>query len=150
MPDYAQLVKFLLQPFLSPTAAIGVDLEYTLDRQRIWIRIAVPSSDRDTVFGRGGRNLQAMRTVIQVAATSVGQSIHLDVYGSSLSSTRDRDSERGSAYSDATNSRRSASDDRSSANRQPRSMPTRRSTNNGEDGSGGGDSPSLPPPRPRR
>ncbi len=150
MPDYAQLVRFLVQPFLTSTEAIGVDCEYTLDRQRVWIRVAVPSSDRDTMFGRGGRNIQAIRTVIQAAATTVGQSIHLDVYGSNFSNGRERDSDP-SAQSDDRNSRRS-SGDRSSGSRPPRSMPTRRSANNGEDrsSSSGDDSPSLPPPRPRR
>jgi uncharacterized protein len=149
MPDYVQLVRFLVQPFLTSTEAIGVDCEYTLDRQRVWIRVAVPSSDRDTAFGRGGRNIQAIKAVIQAAATTVGQSIHLDVYGSNFS--RDRDADRGADRSDERNSRR-PSGDRPSGSRPPRSMPTRRSASNGEDrsSSGGGDSPSLPPPRPRR
>jgi uncharacterized protein len=149
MPDYAQLVRFLVRPFLTSTEAIGVDCEYTLDRQRVWIRVAVPSTDRDIVFGRGGRNIQAIRTVIQAAATTVGQSIHLDVYGSNFSNGRDRDFDP-SAHSDDRNSRR-PSGERSSESRPPRSMPTRRSTTNGEDRSSSeGDSPSLPPPRPRR
>jgi uncharacterized protein len=149
MPDYTELVRFLVQPFLTSTEAIGVDCEYTLDRQRVWIRVAVPSNDRDTAFGRGGRNIQAMRTVIQAAANTVGQSIHLDVYGSNFS--RDRDTDRGASNGDDRNSRR-PSEDRSAGSRPPRSMPTRRSANNGEDrsSSSGGDSPSLPPPRPRR
>jgi uncharacterized protein len=91
LPDYEQLVKFLFQPFLSAADAIGVDCEYTVDRHRVWIRVAVATPDRDTAFGRGGRNIQAIRTVVQAAATAVGQSIHLDVYGSS-SSSRQSDS----------------------------------------------------------
>jgi uncharacterized protein len=91
LPDYEQLVKFLFQPFLSAPEAIGVDCEYTVDRHRVWIRVAVATPDRDTAFGRGGRNIQAIRTVVQAAATAVGQSIHLDVYGSS-SSSRQSDS----------------------------------------------------------
>jgi uncharacterized protein len=149
MPEYAQLVRFLIQPFLTSTAEIGVDCEYTLDRQRVWIRVAVPTSDRDTAFGRGGRNIQAIRTVIQAAANTVGQSIHLDVYGSNF--TRDRDTDRSSTHGEDRNSRR-PSGERPSANRPPRSMPTRRSAGDGEDRSSasGGDSPGLPPPRPRR
>jgi hypothetical protein len=34
------------------------------------------------VFGRGGRNIQAIRTVIQAAAQAAGQSVHLDIYDS--------------------------------------------------------------------
>jgi uncharacterized protein len=86
LPDYEQLVKFLFQPFVSAAEAIGVDCEYTVDRHRVWIRIAVATPDRDTAFGRGGRNIQAIRTVLQASASAVGQSIYLDVYGHNSSS----------------------------------------------------------------
>jgi uncharacterized protein len=134
--DYVQLVKFLLQPFLTATDQMAIDCEYTLDRHRIWIRVAVATDDQGTVFGRGGRNLQAIRTVVGAAATAVGQSIHLDVYGSNSSSRdRDGDERRSSPPSD----------------RPPASKPTRRAENgNGEERPKIGDSPSLPPPRPRR
>ncbi len=133
LPDYEQLVKFLFQPFLSAADAIGVDCEYTIDRQRIWIRVAVATPDRDTAFGRGGRNIQAIRTVIQAAAAAVGQSIHLDVYGHT------------------SNSRQSDSADSGDAPRENRSSgikPTRRSAENG-DTSEERQSPrsSVPPPR---
>jgi uncharacterized protein len=133
LPDYEQLVKFLLQPFLSEPEAIGVDCEYTVDRQRIWIRVAVATPDRDTAFGRGGRNIQAIRTVLQAAATAVGQSIYLDVYGHT------------------SNSRQMDSSDSGDAPRENRSSgikPTRRSADNG-DTSEEMPTPrsSVPPPR---
>jgi hypothetical protein len=34
------------------------------------------------VFGRGGRNVQAVRTVIQAVAQAAGHSAHLEVFGS--------------------------------------------------------------------
>ena len=133
LPDYEQLVKFLFQPFLSEPDAIGVDCEYTIERQRIWLRVAVATADRDTAFGRGGRNVQAISTVLQAAATAVGQSIYLDVYGHT------------------SNSRQMDSADNGDAPRENRSSgikPTRRSADNG-------DTPeeissprsSVPPPR---
>jgi uncharacterized protein len=136
LPDYEQIVRFLFQPFLSDAAAIGVDCEYTIDRRRVWIRVAVASDDRGSAFGRGGRNIQAVRTVLQAAAAVVGQSIHLDVYGSS--SYRDADEDR-----DAP---RSGDEHRSSDRRPQRSAPTRRSP----DRQDRGDTPAVPPPRPRR
>jgi uncharacterized protein len=142
LPDYEQLVKFLFQPFLSATEPIGIDCEYTLDRHRVWIRVAVASSDQGSAFGRGGRNIQAIRTVLQAAATAVGQSIHLDVYGSN-SSSRDRDADRTSRDEDSANPARST------GSRPTRSAPNRRPAN-GEDRPSSGDSPSVPPPRPRR
>ncbi len=137
LPDYPQLVKFLFQPFLTATEGLGVDCEYTLDRQRVLIRVAVAEGDQGGAFGRGGRNIQAVRTVLQAAAATVGQSLHLDVYGSNASQ-REREPER-----EATAVRPS---------RSPRAMPSRRAANNNDDRSTRSDetSPNLPPPRPRR
>ena len=134
LPDYEQLVKFLFQPFLSAPEAIGVDCEYTIDRQRIWLRVAVATPDRDTAFGRGGRNIQAIGTVLQAAATAVGQSIYLDVYGHT-SNSRQMDS--------------SDSGDASRENRSSGIKPTRRSADNGDTAEEIPSSPrsSVPPPR---
>ncbi|RUR75310.1 hypothetical protein PCC6912_48470 [Chlorogloeopsis fritschii PCC 6912] len=51
-------------------------------RKRAWIRIAFESTDKGKVFGRGGRNIQAIRTVIAAAAEAAGHSVYLDIYGS--------------------------------------------------------------------
>jgi uncharacterized protein len=144
LPDYEQLVKFLFQPFLNEADVMAIDCEYTIDRQRIWIRVAVASADRDSAFGRGGRNIQAVRTVVQAAAAAVGQSINLDIYGSS-SSSRQMDSDRPHDDLEAG----SSADP--SASRPVRSAPNRRSAD-------ASDAPaeqlpprsSVPPPRPRR
>lgn len=131
MPEYVELVKFLLRPFLTDPDALGVDCEYTCDRHRVWIRVAVANGDQGSAFGRGGRNLQAIRTVLQAAATPVAQSIHLDVYGSNTQQ-RERDSD-GERTTHTQPNRRVSTDDR-----QERPAPN-------------GDSSSrLPPPRPRR
>jgi uncharacterized protein len=141
LPDYEQLVKFLFQPFLSAPETIGVDCEYTVDRQRVWVRVAVATADRDTAFGRGGRNIQAIRTVLQAAAAAVGQSINLDVYGSNSSSRQ----------SDAADGHESSHEHRSAANRPPRTPPTRRSNDSGSAPSDNDTPrPTVPPPRPRR
>jgi uncharacterized protein len=155
VPDYGQLVQFLFQPFLSVAdaattshgSALSVDCEYTIDRRRVWIRVAITSSDQGSAFGRGGRNIQAIRTVLQAAATAVGQSIHLDVYGSSSSSkTENGDrSDRQSAHP----GRGATAGDRPSAGRPTRSAPHRRPASGGDPPSGS-DSPGTPPPRPRR
>ncbi len=145
LPDYERLVKFLFQPFLTATEALGVDCEYTLDRHRVWIRVAVASTDQGSAFGRGGRNIQAIRLVLQSAATLGGQSIHLDVYGSN-SGQRERDVDREASDGDRSSTRRSPPSDR-----PPAPKPTRKPSNGEErSASSGGDNPSLPPPRPRR
>jgi uncharacterized protein len=139
LPDYEQLVKFLFKPFLSAPDAIGVDCEYTIDRQRVWIRVAIASADQGSAFGRGGRNIQAVRTILQAAATAVGQSVHLDIYGNSASKYRDSDEQQ----------ERSSSSD-PVENRPPRIKPTRKSVDGEEHRSSSNDSSSVPPPRPRR
>ncbi|WP_309741248.1 MULTISPECIES: KH domain-containing protein [unclassified Chamaesiphon] len=139
LPDYEQLVKFLFQPFLSAPDALSIDCEYTIERQRVWIRVAIASADQGSAFGRGGRNIQAVRTILQAAATAVGQSSHLDVYGSSSSKYRDSDEQQEHSASSIPEE-----------NRPPRIKPTRKSADGEERRSSSNDSSSVPPPRPRR
>ncbi|BAY90597.1 MULTISPECIES: KH domain-containing protein [unclassified Tolypothrix] len=84
-PNYEGLVKFLVQPFLESPESLSVDCEISQSLQKAWIRIAFDTTDKGKVFGRGGRNIQAIRTVIAAAAEIAGQSVYLDIYGSSAS-----------------------------------------------------------------
>ncbi len=81
-PDYVGLIRFLMQPFLESPKSLSVDCEISHTRKRAWIRIAFESTDKGKVFGRGGRNIQAIRTVIAAAAQAAGYSVYLDIYGS--------------------------------------------------------------------
>ncbi len=81
-PDYVGLVNFLMQPFLESPDSLSVDCEISRSTKRVWIRIAFDSADKGKVFGRGGRNIQAIRTVISLAAQAAEQSAYLDIYGS--------------------------------------------------------------------
>ncbi len=85
-PDYVELVRFLIQPFLDSPESLSVDCEMSYTRNRAWIRIAFESSDKGKVFGRGGRNIQAIRTVVAAAAAATGHSVYLDIYGSTAGS----------------------------------------------------------------
>ncbi|NJP10701.1 MAG: KH domain-containing protein [Leptolyngbyaceae cyanobacterium RU_5_1] len=80
-PNYENLIRFLVQPFLESPAALKLDCEVSQSRARVWIRLAFEGSDKGRVFGRGGRNIQAIRTVLEAIAKLAGHSIHLDVYG---------------------------------------------------------------------
>lgn len=88
-PDYTGLVRFLMQPFLDSPESLSVDCENSHTRKRVWIRIAFESTDKGKVFGRGGRNIQAIRTVVAAAAEAAGQSVYLDIYGSTVGSRED-------------------------------------------------------------
>lgn len=98
-PNYVGLVKFLVQPFLESPESLSVDCEVSQTLKRVWIRIAFDSTDKGKVFGRWGRNIQAIRTVIAAAAELAGQSVYLDIYGSSSqgrdSMSFDEDQEEG-------------------------------------------------------
>lgn len=80
-PDYEKLARFLVEPFLEVTDTLRVDCEISANRQRVWVRVAFEGADRGRVFGRGGRNIQAVRTVLKATAALVNQVAHLDVYG---------------------------------------------------------------------
>lgn len=79
-PDYIGLVQFLIKPFLDDPESLSVDCEEISSTKKVWLRVAFDLNDKGKVFGRGGRNIQAVRTVLNTAATAVGQSIYLDVY----------------------------------------------------------------------
>ncbi|MBR8831518.1 MAG: hypothetical protein N5P05_003159 [Chroococcopsis gigantea SAG 12.99] len=79
-PDYPGLLKFLVKPFLEFPDSLCIDCEKCKNDQRVWIRVAFEAEDKGKVYGRGGRNLQAIRTVLETTATNCGQSVHLNVY----------------------------------------------------------------------
>jgi predicted RNA-binding protein YlqC (UPF0109 family) len=81
-PDYIGLVKFLIEPFLDNSDSLHVDCEELNQTKRVWLRVAFNGAEKGKVFGRGGRNIQAIRTVLNTAATIVGQSVYLEIYNS--------------------------------------------------------------------
>ncbi|NJL19977.1 MAG: KH domain-containing protein [Leptolyngbyaceae cyanobacterium SM1_3_5] len=80
-PDYAGLVRFLIAPFLESADALKVDCEIAPRPRRVLVRLAFEGEDKGRVFGRGGRNIQAVRTVLQAVAQTVGYTAHLEVLG---------------------------------------------------------------------
>lgn len=92
-PDYAGLVKFLVEPFLEQPESLKVDCEVSPSRGKVWVRVAFEGTDKGRVFGRGGRNIQAIRSVLEAAARLAGYSAHLDVFGSSAQGDGDHDRE---------------------------------------------------------
>lgn len=87
-PDYVGIVRFLVEPFLESPTSLSVDCEWSNAKERVWIRLAFDGADKGRVFGRGGRNIQAIRTVIQSVAQVAGQSVHLDIYDDSGGTSR--------------------------------------------------------------
>ncbi len=81
-PDYVGLVKFLISPFLESPDALSVDCEISAQQSRFWVRVAFQGADKGRVFGRGGRNIQAIRTVLKAVAEAADHSAYLDIYDS--------------------------------------------------------------------
>ena len=79
-PNYEGLIRFLIEPFLNDPQSLCVNSEVNQNKNKIWLRVAFDKNDRGKVFGRGGRNIQAIRTAIQTAATSHNESVFLDIY----------------------------------------------------------------------
>ena len=80
-PNYERLVRFLVQPFLDSPDSLRLDCEVSPRTARVLIRLAIEGEDKGRVFGRGGRNIQAIRTVIQAVAQAAGQAAHLEIFG---------------------------------------------------------------------
>lgn len=79
--DYAELVRFLVTPFLEEPDKLSIHCE-TYANGKIWVRLAFSDADKGHVFGRNGRTIQAMRSVVETAGKLSDQSVHLEVFGS--------------------------------------------------------------------
>lgn len=80
-PHYEELVKFLLVPFVESPESLKVDCERSSGSSKVWVRVAFDSTDKGRVFGRGGRNLHAVRSTLAALAKVAGESVFLDIYG---------------------------------------------------------------------
>jgi uncharacterized protein len=87
-PNYAGLVQFLIGPFLESPASLRVDCEMHPRQSRVWVRLAFDDPDKGRVYGRGGRNIQAIRTTLEAMAQTAGQSLYLDIYDGEAGDTR--------------------------------------------------------------
>lgn len=94
-PNYDELVKFLVVPFLESPDSLKVDSEVSPRTSRVLIRMAVEGEDKGRVFGRGGRNIQSIRTVLQAVALASGQMAHLEIFGSQSIGREGGGSDRG-------------------------------------------------------
>ena len=95
MADFEALVRFLVEPFLDNPDALKLNAEHLNGGKRVWIRVAFDGEDKGRVFGRGGRNIQAIRKVLAATAKLSECSVHLDVYGESSGERSSHRSGRG-------------------------------------------------------
>ena len=96
-PNYEGLVRFLIEPFLNDPQSLCVNSETNQNSSKIWLRVAFDKDDRGKVFGRGGRNIQAIRTTIDTAASAHSESVFLDIYSDEPPNFDDGDRRRRSS-----------------------------------------------------
>ncbi|MFB8792736.1 MAG: KH domain-containing protein [Microcoleus sp.] len=132
-PNYAGLVQFLIGPFLESPASLRVDCELHPRQSRVWVRLAFDDPDKGRVYGRGGRNIQAIRTTLEAVAQTAGQSLYLDIYDGEAGEMRspaprgDRP-DRGTRDRGDFRPRTSAPPPTTLASRPPREQPRRTNT----------------------
>lgn len=79
-PDYDGLVRFLVEPLLESPELLSFDCEQISSTKRVWIRLAFEENEKGKIYGRGGRNIQALRNVLQTAAQLAGHNLFLEIY----------------------------------------------------------------------
>jgi predicted RNA-binding protein YlqC (UPF0109 family) len=79
-PNYEGLVRFLIAPFLETPSLLSFDCEQLTSTRRVWIRLAFEENDKGKIYGRGGRNIQAIKNVLQTAALAAGDTLYLEIY----------------------------------------------------------------------
>jgi uncharacterized protein len=92
-PDFVELARFLLGPLVDGADQLHLDCEVLAGGKKLCLRAAIDGSDRGRVLGRGGRNIQAIRTVLQAAALP-GQTVHLEIFGVEPEAIGDRTADR--------------------------------------------------------
>ncbi len=94
--DYEALARFLMDPFLDKPEVLKFHSENLAGGKKLWLRAAFDEAeDKGHVFGRGGRNIQAVRTVIAATAKLSDMTVNLSVFGEPEPERSDR-SERSS------------------------------------------------------
>ncbi|MGB7084358.1 MAG: KH domain-containing protein [Phormidesmis sp.] len=100
--DFEALARFLMEPFLDKPEALKFHVETLAGGKKLWLRAAFDEAeDKGRVFGRGGRNIKAIRNVIAAAAKPSDRVVNLSVFGEPAPERSDR----GDRGSDRTSSR---------------------------------------------
>lgn len=89
--DFEAIARFLMAPFLDQPEVLKFHSETLLGGKKLWLRAAFDEGeDKGRVFGRGGRNINAIRTVIASAAKLSEMTVNLSVFGEPVAERSDR------------------------------------------------------------
>lgn len=104
--NFEALARFLIAPFLDNPAALKFHIENLAGGKKLWLRAAFDETeDKGRVFGRGGRNINAIRHVIAAAAKRAEMTVNLSVFGEPTAERSAERSERGESGGDRPGSR---------------------------------------------
>ena len=96
MADYEALARFLMEPFLDKPEALKFHTESLAGGTKLWLRAAFDEDeDKGRVFGRGGRNIKAIRQAIMAAGRLGDMTVNLSVFGEPQPERPDRGNDRG-------------------------------------------------------
>ncbi|WP_071932262.1 KH domain-containing protein [Picosynechococcus sp. PCC 7003] len=127
--NYEKLTKFLLEPLLDDPQSLAMDCEQLSGSNRVLIRVAFEQEDKGKVFGRGGRNLRAIATVLNGSAADPQRKVSLDVYGSHDGDSSQRERSSGASRGRRGDSRRGRTS--SGRPRTPKPSPQLRNSDEG-------------------
>lgn len=77
MPDYGELVRFMVQQMVSQPDAVEVAVEQ--EAQRVTVRIKTAPDDLGKLIGRGGRHIEAVRMVVRAASLRSRDRVYIEV-----------------------------------------------------------------------
>lgn len=73
-----ELVVYIAKNIVNNPNAVKIE-EYKRGRNHIDLRLRVDSDDMGRVIGRGGRVVNAMRSLVRVAAIKQGKRVNLEI-----------------------------------------------------------------------
>ncbi len=123
--DFEALARFLMGPFLDKPEELKFHVEKLAGGKKLWLRAAFnEEEDKGRVFGRGGRNIKAMRNVMMAAAKQSEITVNLNVFGEPEPERSERSSSSGGGdRSRGRSGGRGRGDDRSSRPARPSTNP---------------------------
>jgi len=79
--EYQALASFLLTPLTDLPEELQVSSEHSAQGKKVSLRVSLGQADRGRAFGRGGRNIRAIRTILRAAGKNADQVVSLEIVG---------------------------------------------------------------------
>ncbi len=77
MPEYGELVRYMVQQMVSQPDAVEVGVEE--DSHRVTVRVKTAPEDLGKLIGRGGRHIEAIRMVVRSASLRPRDRVYIEV-----------------------------------------------------------------------